>query len=106
MFQRHKKVVTCVFPISDKKHLTPDPKLRGFLDAIYRSAKITSTGITFAVSVKPSLWRKRHEVISVILDASLSFTHEACLIAKFVTCVFQINLTEEASNSQENNGFD
>ena len=84
----------------------PDPKLRGFLDDIYRSAKITSAGITFAVSVKPSLWRKSFEIISVILDAPLSDTHEACLIAKFVTWFFQINLTEEASNSLGNSGSD
>ena len=52
------------------------------------------------------MWGKRYEVISVHLDASLSNTHEACLLVKFVICVFQINLTEEASNSQENDVSD
>ena len=104
MFQRHKKVVPSVSRISDKQCLMPDSKLRGFLDAIYRSAKITSAGIAFAVSVKPPLWRKKHEVVSVLLDESLPYTHEACLIARIATCIFQINLTEEASNSPENGG--
>ena len=62
--------------ISDKQFLIPDPKLSGFLDAIYRSAKSTSTGITFAVSVKPSFWRKRHEIITALLDASLLHTQK------------------------------
>ena len=42
----------------------------------------------------------------VLLNASLPDTHEARLIVKFVTSVFQINLTEEASNLQENVGSD
>ena len=104
-FKRHRKVVSAMHRISDKQFLMRNPRLCGFLHAIYRSTKRTSMDNTFNVSVKESLWRKRHEIASLLLDSALTETHEACLVAKFVKYIFQIYLTEKPCNSQENDCF-
>ena len=83
-----------------------NPKLRGFLDSIYRSAKRTSVDNMFNVSVKEYLWRERDKAVSVLLGSALPETHEACFVAKFVKCIFRIDLTEKPHNSEENDSFD
>ena len=60
-FERHTKVLSAVPGISDRQYKMRNPKLRAFLDAVFRSARNAGTRNRFHLSVKPSLWRKRHE---------------------------------------------
>ena len=94
-FQKHKKVVLAVSRISDRHYIMRNPKLRAFLDSVFRSARNAGTHNRFHVSVKPLFWRERHELISKLFDPSLPNSDEASIVAKFFCTVFQMHSAEE-----------
>lgn len=89
-FIRQAEIVSAVTRVPDRQYLIREPKIRSFIDSLLVAAKSSNEDGLFSVSLKLSLWQKRHSLIERLLTNSVEQTDETSLAGCLLTACFRV----------------